>query len=128
MTTNQTRSHALPWTFRQFLADLFPAPRRTTRPNLTHTLTGREAVARALFAEAVQHSRLDMLEYDSSPLLRGAWLAEADRRIAGGAGATIPDLLVLRWYGYTPAEWDGLSTLAKVDARESYYQARGLAA
>lgn len=122
MTTN---SHAHPWTLASYLADVFSRPARTPRPKL---LTGREATARALFAEAVQHSRLDMGEYDSSPILRGAWLAEADRRIAGGSSATIPDLLVLRWYGYTPAEWDGLSALAKVDKREGYAQARGLAA
>jgi len=124
MTTNQTRSHALPWTFRQFWTDLFP--RRTTSPNLAHTLTGHEATARHLFGEACQWSRLDMLDYDSSPILRGVWLAEADRRIAGG-GVDIPDLLVLRWHGYTPAEWAGLPALVKVDKREGYFQARGLA-
>jgi hypothetical protein len=94
---------------------------------MAHTLTGREATARHLFGEACQWSRLDMLEYDSSPILRGAWLAEADRRIAGGDGLGIPELLILRWYGYTPAEWVALPAIVKVDKRESYFQARGLA-
>jgi hypothetical protein len=122
MTTN---SHAHPWTLAGYLADIFSRPARTPRPKL---LTGREAAARALFAEAVQHSRLDMAEYDTSPMLRGGWLAEADRRIAGGRGADIPDLIVLRHWGYTPAEWNALPAIVQVDKREGFFQAQGLGA
>jgi hypothetical protein len=124
MTTHRT--HALPWTFRQFVADLFPA-RRPATPSAP-ILTGREATARHLFGEAVQWSRLDMAEYDTEPCLQEAWLAEADRRIAGGRGVDIPDLLVLRHWGYTPAEWNALPALVQVDKRESFFQARGLGA
>ncbi|MDQ5863095.1 MAG: hypothetical protein M3536_12625 [Actinomycetota bacterium] len=117
MTTN---THAAPWTFRRFLAMLTPAPRKPR----VDVLTGREAVARALFFEAVQGSKLDMLNYDASPHLRGVWLVEADRRIA--VAPSIPDLLVLRWWGYTPAEWNALNSLVKADKREGYFQVRGL--
>jgi hypothetical protein len=122
MTTQRT--HALPWTFRQFWADLFPG-RRPATP--AHDLTGREATARHLFGEAVQWSRLDMAEYDAEPYLQEAWLAEADRRIAGGRGVDIADLIVLRHWGYTPAEWNALPSLVQVDKRESFFQANGLA-
>lgn len=40
---------------------------------------------------------------------------------------SIHDVLVLRWHGMTLAEWDALPVLAKVDAREAYYRARGMA-
>jgi len=122
MTTHRT--HALPWTFRQFVADLFPARRPTPAAPV---LSGREATARHLYGEACQWSRLDMAEYDTKPYLQEAWLAEADRRIAGGRGVDIPDLLVLRWYGYTPAEWNALPALVQVDKREVFFQAQGLA-
>lgn len=118
MTT--TPAHAAPWTLRRVLAMFTPAPRQPR----VDILTGREAVARALFFEAVQGSKLDMLNYDASPYLRDYWLAEADRRIA--ATPSIPDLLVLRWWGYTPAEWNALPALVKADKREGYYQVRGL--
>lgn len=122
MTTHRT--HALPWTFRQFVADLFPT-RRSAIPSAP-ILTGREATARHLYGEAVQHSRLDMAEYDSSPILRGGWLAEADRRIATPTLSLI-DLMIARWHGYTPQQWAQLPALVKVDKRESYFQAKGLA-
>lgn len=127
MTT--TRSHAAPWTFRRLMAELFLKPqprRRSPRPGMDHVLTGREATARHLFGEAVQWSRIDMAEYDTSPMLRGGWLAEADRRIAGHPIA-IHDLLVLRHWGYTPTEWVQLPGIVKVDKREGYAQALGLA-
>lgn len=79
MTT--TTHHALPWTFRRFLVDLFaPKPRRIE--SLPELMTGREAAARIIYSEAVQGSALDMLNYDNSPYLRGMYEAEADRRIA----------------------------------------------
>ncbi|HCF99584.1 MAG TPA: hypothetical protein DEV93_03470 [Chloroflexi bacterium] len=120
MTTN---SHAAPWTLRQFLADLFT--KRTPRP--AAVLTGREAVARALFGEAVHWSKLDMLEYDASPEWQAVWLAEADRRIASGPEVNLPDLLVLRHWGYTVAEWTTLPAIVKADKREGYFESRGLA-
>ena len=119
MTTN---SHAHPWTLAGYLADIFSRPARTPQPKL---LTGREAAARALFAEAVQHSKLDMAEYDSSPMLRGGWLAEADRRIATPT-LSLMDLMISRWHGYTPQQWAQLPALVKVDKRESYFQVQGL--
>lgn len=115
-----TPSHAAPWTVRRFLAQFTPA----TRQPRVDILTGREAVARALYFEAVGGSKLDMLEYDRNPYIRGAWLIEADRRIA--AAPSIPDLLVLRHWGYAVTEWNDLSALVKADKREHYYQARGL--
>lgn len=128
MTTPNT--HAAPWTLRRivrmFTGDPIGARRRIERESRRPLyLTGREAVARALYFEAVQGSELDMLNYDNSHYLRRCWLAEADRRIAG-ANVTIPDLLVLRWWGYTPAEWNALPALVQVDRREGYAQAKGL--
>jgi hypothetical protein len=41
---------------------------------------------------------------------------------------SIEDLLVARWFGLTPAQWDDMPALAKVDKRESYAQAWGLGA
>ncbi|MGK3957853.1 hypothetical protein ACLKOZ_16875 [Arthrobacter sp. R4] len=122
MTT--THRHAAPWTFRRFLA-MFTAPRR--RFIKVDILTGREAVARHLFGEACHWSTLDMLEYDNTPRLRGGWLAEADRRIAGGPKISTADADIAEWYGLTLTQWDGMSALAKVDKREGYAQARGLA-
>lgn len=123
MTT--TRTHAAPWTLTSYLADLFSRP--TTRKSEPAVLTGREATARHLYGEACHWSRLDMAEYDNSPLLRGGWLAEADRRIAVKP-ISIPDLLVLKHWGYTPDQWRQLPAIVKVDKRESYYSARGLGA
>lgn len=40
---------------------------------------------------------------------------------------SIHDVLILRWHGMTLAEWDALPVLAKVDCREEYYRARGMA-
>jgi hypothetical protein len=40
---------------------------------------------------------------------------------------SVPDLLVARWHGLTPEQWGDLSTLAKVDHREAYSHAWGLA-
>jgi len=39
----------------------------------------------------------------------------------------IEDLLVLRWYEFTLAEWDAMPAIAKADKREGFYQAQGLA-
>jgi len=39
----------------------------------------------------------------------------------------IQELLILRWHGLTPEQWDDLPVLAKVDHREAYYRAWGLA-
>jgi hypothetical protein len=125
--TTTTHRHAAPWTFRQFLADLLAKPsprRRSPRPGMDHVLTGREATARHLFGETVHWSKLDMLEYDSSPLLRGGWLAEADRRINA---ARSPERFIAAHHSKTTAEWDALPALVKKDLRESFYQAKGLA-
>lgn len=120
MTTPNT--HAAPWTWRRVLAMFTTAP---SQPRVD-TLTGREAAARALFFEAVQGSGLDALNYDTNPYLQEAYLLEADRRISG-ANVAIPDLLVLRWWGYAPAEWTTLPALVKADKREGYFESRGLA-
>jgi len=127
MTT--TRTHAAPWTLRRivrmFIGDPVGARKRIERESRRPLyLSGREATARHLFGEACQWSRLDMAEYDSSPVLRGGWLAEADRRIAH-AGS--PDRHVAAHWGYTAAEWIQLPALVKVDKREQFLQARGLA-
>jgi len=39
----------------------------------------------------------------------------------------IAELIILRWHGLTPDEWDALPALVKVDRREEFYTARGLA-
>jgi len=39
----------------------------------------------------------------------------------------IADLIILRWHGLTPDEWDALPAIVKVDHREAYYRAWGLA-
>jgi len=39
----------------------------------------------------------------------------------------VAELLILRWHGYTPDEWDALPAIVKVDHREAYYRAWGLA-
>jgi len=39
----------------------------------------------------------------------------------------IQELLILRWHGLTPEQWSDLPALVKVDHRESYYRAWGLA-
>ena len=119
MTTN----HAAPWTFRQFMADLFAKP--TQRQPAV--LSGREAAARALFGEAVQWSKLDMLEYDNTPARRDRWLAEADRRITAER-LPLSEMFIMRHWGYTPEQWVALPALVKVDKREIFYQAQGLGA
>lgn len=118
MTT--TRTHAAPWTLASYLADLFSRP-KPARPREPDLLTGREATARHLFGEACQWSRLDMAEYDNSPLLRGGWLAEADRRIAHAAS---PDRHVTAHHRISPSEWDAMPALVKKDLREDFYAAK----
>jgi len=39
----------------------------------------------------------------------------------------IQDLIILRWHDLTPEEWDDMPALAKVDHREAFYRARGMA-
>ena len=109
MTTN----HAAPWTFRQFVADVFARPIKRQAPAV---MSGREAVARALFYESVQGSKLDMLDYDHSPMLRGGWLAEADRRITR---PVFTERYIAALNGKTEAEWAALPELARKDAREN---------
>ena len=121
MTT--TPSHAAPWTFRRALLMLVPAPRVRAVRAPADLLSGREAVARALFAEQVRHSIMDLADYDSSPMLQGAWLAVADRRIAH---AKSQDRHVAAFHGIKDADWIHLSSLAKVDHREAFWKAKGL--
>lgn len=40
---------------------------------------------------------------------------------------SVHDTLVARWHGLTPEQWADLSALAKVDHREAYSHAWGLA-
>ncbi len=115
-----THTHAAPWTFSRVLAMFTPAPRKPR----VDILTTREAVARHLHGEHVNWSAAKMADYDNFPARRIYWLVEADRRIA--VAPSIPDLLVLRWWGYKPAEWNALNSLVKADKREGYFQVRGL--
>ncbi|MDT0171049.1 hypothetical protein [Pseudarthrobacter sp. BRE9] len=39
----------------------------------------------------------------------------------------IQELLILRWHGLTPEQWNALPAIVKVDHRESYFRAWGLA-
>ena len=39
----------------------------------------------------------------------------------------IAELIILRWHGFTPDQWDALPDIAKVDHREHYYRAMGMA-
>lgn len=121
MTT--TPSHAAPWTFRRALSMLVPAPRVRAVRAPADLLSGREAVARALFAEQVRHSIMDLADYDSSPMLQGAWLAVADRRIAH---AKSQDRHVAAFHGIKDADWIHLPSLVQRDHREAFYQAKGL--
>lgn len=124
MTT--TPSHAAPWTFRRALAMLLPAPtqRPIERESPQHLyMSGREAVARALFAEQCQHSILDLADYDASPYLSRAWLAEADRRIAH---AKSQDRHVAAFHGIKDSDWIHLPSLVQRDHREAFYAAKGL--
>jgi len=122
MTT--THRHAAPWTLTRYIADLFSPPTNLPRNARPALLTGREAVARALYSEKVQNSRLDMLDYDSSPRLQAAWLAEADRRIEHAAS---PDRHVAAHHGISDTDWIHMPSLAKRDYREAFYQDKGLA-
>lgn len=120
MTTNQ---HAAPWSFRRIVRMLSGAPTPRRRPPTTDLMTGREALARALFSEQVGGSTLDMLDYDASPVLQGAWMAVADRRLAHAASH---DRHVAAFHGIRDAAWIHLPSLAQKDYRESFYQAKGL--
>lgn len=122
MTTTST--HAARWTLRRVLADLLPARREPRAARVpADLLTGREAVARALFAEQVQHSILDLADYDASPMLQGAWLAVADRRIEH---AKSQDRHVAAFHGIPDSEWVQLPSLAKADHREAFWKAKGM--
>ena len=39
----------------------------------------------------------------------------------------VAELLILRWHGLTPEQWDALPAIVKVDHREAYYRVWGLA-
>lgn len=119
MTASQ---HAAPWSMKRIVRMLTGAPVPRRRPP-TDLLTGREAVARALFSEQVHGSTLDLLDYDRSPVLQGAWLAEADRRIEHAESI---DRHVAAFHRIPDAEWIHLPSLAQKDYRESFYQAKGL--
>ena len=43
------------------------------------------------------------------------------------AGTSPEDTAIAHWHGYNVAQWGALPALVKVDKRESFYQARGLA-
>lgn len=86
-------------------------------------LPGREALARKLFSDKVQDSRLDLLDYDNSPRLQRVWALEADRRLEHAAS---PDRHVAAHHGIPDAEWIHLPAIVQRDHRESFYQAKGL--
>ena len=120
MTTSQ---HAAPWSMKRIIRMLSGAPTPRRRPPTGDVLTAREAVARHLFSEHVQASKLDMLDYDNSPRLQTVWAFEADRRIEH---ANSPDLHVAAFHRIPDSEWIHLPAIAKVDYRELYYRAKGL--
>ena len=124
MTTN---THRAPWTLTRYIADLFSPPTSLARNARPAVLTGREAAARALFGEAVQWSKLDMLEYDNTPARRDRWLAEADRRI-NSERLPLSEMFILRHWGYTPDQWTALPAMVRLDKREGFYQSQGLGA
>ena len=66
---------------------------------------------------------MDLADYDSSPMLQGAWLAVADRRIAH---AKSQDRHVAAFHGIKDADWIHLPSLVQRDHREAFYQAKGL--
>ena len=124
MTT--TNHHAAPWTFRRALAMLTPAPtqRRAERIGRQQLyMSGREAVARALYGEREGWNAAQMADYDASPMLQGAWGAEADRRIAH---AKSHDRHVAAFHGIKDSDWIHLPSLVQRDHREAFYQAKGL--
>lgn len=123
MTTN----HALPWTLTRYISDLFSPPTKRDKA-FAVIMSGREATARHLFGESCHWDPIDLLEYDTSARLRGGWLAEADRRIAGGAKVELSELLILRHWGYTPAQWAALPNEIRTAKRAGYFQAVGLGA
>jgi hypothetical protein len=86
-------------------------------------LTAREAVARALYSERVQGSKLDLLNYDNSPALQYAWGLEADLHLS----VSKEDRDVAAHFGYTIAQWVSFSIMYKVDRREEYAHVTGLA-
>lgn len=55
-----------------------------TRPQPAQTKTERAAVARNVFGEAVQWSRLDLLDYDHNPARRKAWERVIERERGDG--------------------------------------------
>ena len=114
-----TNHHAAPWTFRRVFADLFYKPSR----DALDLMTGREASARALFGERENWDPAQMADYDASPMLQGAWLAEADRRIAH---AKSQDRHVAAFHGIKDSDWIHLPSLVQRDHREAFYQAKGL--
>ena len=86
-------------------------------------LPAREALARQLFSDQVQASKLDMLDYDNSVRLQTVWGFEADRRIEH---AKSPDRHVAAFHHIADADWIHLPSLAQKDYREAFYQAKGL--
>lgn len=120
MSTNQ---HAAPWTMKRIVRMLTGAPVPRRRPPTGDLLTGREAVARALFSEHVQGSKLDLLNYMNSPSLQYAWGLEADLHLS----VSREDRDVARHFGYTIAQWISFSTMYKVDRREEFALVNGLA-
>jgi hypothetical protein len=120
MTTSQ---HAAPWTMKRIIRMLSGAPAPRRRPPTGDVLTAREAVARHLFSERVQASKLDMLDYDNSVRLQTVWGFEADRRIEHAKSS---DRHVAAFHGIKDADWIHLPSLAQKDYRESFYAAKGL--
>jgi hypothetical protein len=117
------RQHAAPWSFRRIVRMLSGAPTPRRRPPTGDVLTAREAVARALYSDRVQGSKLDMLNYDNSPALQYAWGLEADLHLS----VSSEDRAVAAHFGYTIAQWVSFSIMYKVDRREEYALVTGMA-
>ncbi|MEV7472264.1 hypothetical protein AB0N33_00940 [Pseudarthrobacter oxydans] len=120
MTTSQ---HAAPWSMKRIVRMLTGAPVPRRRPPTGDVLTGREAVARALFSDHVQGSKLDLLEYDNEPALQYAWGLEADLHLS----VSPEDRKVAAHFGYTIAQWVSFSAMHKVDRREEFALVKGMA-
>lgn len=121
MTT--TGSHAAPWTMKRIVRMLVGAPTPRRRPPTTDLMNGPESLARTLYGEREQWDTAQMDDYDASPLLQRAWLAEADRRIEH---AKSNDRHVAAFHGIPDHEWIHLPSLVQRDHREAFYQAKGL--
>ena len=53
--------------------------------------------------------------------------ARRPKHVATTPTLPVAELLITRWHGLTPEQWNDLPALVKVDHREAYFRAWGLA-